>query len=125
MVLESITKKKTNKNIKQEFLNSWQENDDVEEQGLKGTANNANNSQKATLIINHQENIIKTQNQKTIEYIGKQGQLLKKVKDTEHCFDNVVQSRSTVYFKISLNKFLKKYPLLKKSTLQLKVENFL
>ena len=80
MVLESITKKKTNKNIKQEFLNSWQENDDVEEQGLKGTANNANNSQKATLIINHQENIIKTQNQKTIEYIGKQGQLLKKVK---------------------------------------------
>ena len=53
MVLESITKKKTNKNIKQEFLNSWQENDDVEEQGLKGTANNANNSQKATLIINH------------------------------------------------------------------------
>ena len=53
MVLESITKKKTNKNIKQEFLNSLQENDDVEEQGLKGTGSNVNNSQKTTLIINH------------------------------------------------------------------------
>ena len=39
-------------------------------------------------------------------------------KDTEHFFVNVGHSRSTVYFKILLYKFLKKYPLLKKSTLK-------
>ena len=44
--------------------------------------------------------------------------LLKTFKDTENFFDNVSQSRSTTYFKISLYKFLKKYHLLKISTLQ-------
>ena len=72
MVSESITKKKTNENIKQELLNSLQENDDVEEQGLQETTNNVNNSQEAILIINRYEDIIKTQNKKAIGYIGKQ-----------------------------------------------------
>ena len=44
---------------------------------------------------------------------------MKKFKDTEHFFDNVGQSGLTICFKISLYKFLKKYPLLKKSTLPL------
>ena len=100
------------------MLNSLQENDDVEEQGLNETGNNVNNSQEAILIIHRYEDIIKTQNKKAIGYIGQQGQLLKKFKDTEHFFDNVVQSRSTIYLKILLYKFLKKYLLLKKSTLQ-------
>ena len=39
-------------------------------------------------------------------------------KPTQSVFDNVSQSRSTIYFKISLHQFLKKYPLLKKSNLQ-------
>ena len=68
------------------------------------------------LIICCYEDIIKTQYKNAIEYIGKQEPLLKKCKDIEHFFDNVVQSRSTMYFKISLYKLLKKYPLLKKST---------
>ena len=72
MVSDSITKKKTNENIKQELLNSLQENDDVEEQGLQETTNNVNNSQEAILMINRYEDIIKTQNKKAIGYIGKQ-----------------------------------------------------
>ena len=38
----------------------------------------------------------KTQNKTTIGYTGKQGELLKKFKDTEIFFDNVDQSRSTI-----------------------------
>ena len=117
MVSKSKTKKKTNESIKQELLNSLKENDDVEEQGLNETVNNVSNSQDAIFIVRSYVEIIKTQNKKAIGlYIGKQGELLKKFKDTENFFDNVGQSRSTIYFKISLYKFLKKYPLLKTST---------
>ena len=70
------------------------------------------------VIIRRYEDIIKTQNKKAIGYIAKQGEILKKFKDTQNFFDNVGQSKSTIYFKISLYKFLKKYPLLKTSTLQ-------
>ena len=100
------------------MLNSLQENDDFEEQRFNETANFVNNSQKAILITNRSKGIIKTHNKKGIGYICKLGQLLKKFKDTEHFFDNVDQSRSTIYFEISLYKFLNKYSLLKNSTLQ-------
>ena len=119
MLSKSITKNKTNEIIKRELLNLLQENDDVEEQGLIETINNVNSSQEAIRLINRYEDIIKTQNKKILGYIGKKVELLKKFKDTENFFDNAVQSRSTMYFKISLCKFLKKYPLLKKSAFQL------
>ena len=61
-------------------------------------------------IIHCHKDIIKTQNRKTIVYIGKQGLLLKKFEDAENSFYNVGQSRSTIYFKISFNKFLKNPP---------------
>ena len=47
--------------------------------------------------------------------IGKQGELSKKFKDAENFFDNVGQSRSTLYLKISLYKFLKKKSTVKPS----------
>ena len=65
MVPKRIAKKKTNESIKRELLNSSQENDDVEEQGLIEAANNVNNSQEAIQIINRYEDIIKTQNKKS------------------------------------------------------------
>ena len=89
MVLKSKIKKKANKNIKRELLNSLKENDDVEDQGLNETANNVNNTQEAITIIRRYEEIIKTQNEKAIGYTGKQGELLKKFKDTENIFDKV------------------------------------
>ena len=45
MVSKSITKKNTNAIVKRELLNSLQENDDNEEQGLNEITNNANSSQ--------------------------------------------------------------------------------
>ena len=99
------------------MFNSLQQSDDVEKQGLNNTANNINNSQVAILIIHRFDNI-KTQNKNEIGYIGKQGQLLIRFKDNGHFFDDVGQSRSSIYFKISLYKFLKKYSLLRKVTLQ-------
>ena len=78
MVLKSIIKEKTNETMKQEFLNLLQPNDDVEEQWLNEVANNVNNSQEAILTNRRYKDIIKTQNQKAIGYIGKQGQLFKK-----------------------------------------------
>ena len=108
MVSKSKTKKKSNETIKRELLNSLKENDDVEEQGLNETANSVNNSQEPIAIIRRYVEIIKTQNKKAIGYTGKQGELLKKFKDTENFFDNVGQSKSTIYFKISLDELLKK-----------------
>ena len=121
MVLKSKTKKqqqqqkeqaKQNEGIKQDVLNLLKENDDVEGQGLTETANNVNNSQEAIVIIPCYEEIIRKKPKKAIVDIGKEGQLFKKFTD------NVGQSKSMMYFKISLYKFLEKYPLLETSTLQ-------
>ena len=109
MVSKRKTKKKTNKSIKRVLLNSLKENDDVKEQGLNETVKNAKNSQEAIVIILCYKEIIKTQNKKAIGYIGKQGKLFKKFKHTKNFFDKVGQSRSTIYFKISLHQFVKKY----------------
>ena len=118
MVLKRIAKKKLNEIITQELLNLLQEYDDVEEQGLNETANNVNNFQEANKIINRYEDIIKRQNKKAVGYIDKKGELFKKFKDTENLFDNVVQSRSTINFKILFYKFLRIYPTFKKPILQ-------
>ena len=77
MVLKRIAKKK-NGSIRKELLNLLQKNDNAEEQGLDETVHNVTNSQEAILIINHHMDIIKTQNEKTIGYIGKQEELVKK-----------------------------------------------
>ena len=47
MKSKRISEKKTNESIKRELLNTFQENDCVEEQGLNETAINVNNSQEA------------------------------------------------------------------------------
>ena len=43
--------------------------------------------------------------------------MLKKFKDKEGFIENVVLSRSTIYFKIGLYKWLKEFPTLKNSSL--------
>ena len=118
MVSKGKTKKKTNETIKRELLNLSKENDDVEKQGLNEAVNNVNNSQEAIFAICRYQDIIKTQNKKAIAHIAKRRQFLKRFKGTQNFFDNVGQSKSTMYFKNSLYEFLEKYPLLKISTLQ-------
>ena len=75
------------------------------------------NPREAITVIYSYEEIIKTQNKETIAYVAKQGQILKKFKDTEEFVENMEQSPSTVYFNIELYKFIKKFPALKNSTL--------
>ena len=50
-----------------------------------------------------------------MQFIYEQG--LKMFKETKNYFDGMGQSQSTVYFKITDSKILKKNPGLKKSTL--------
>ena len=60
---------------------------------------------------------MKTGNKKTIRYEAIQRQMLKKLKDKEGFIENEGLSRSTVYFKFGLYKSLKKFPVLKNSSL--------
>ena len=60
---------------------------------------------------------MKTQNKKVIGILATQEQMLKKFKDMYDFIENIRLSRSTVYFKIGIYKFLKKFPVLKNSTL--------
>ena len=62
---KSITKRKSNETMKQELLNSLQDNDDVEKKGLKERSNKVSNSQEATIIIRRYEDIIKTEIKKS------------------------------------------------------------
>ena len=60
---------------------------------------------------------MKGANKKIINIVGKQGELLKRFKEVDEFFDCVGLSRSNIYFKIRLFKFLCEFPVLKNSTL--------
>ena len=115
MVKKTIRKKKTNETIKQQLLSSLKQNDEIEDPGLDETGNKTNDPLKAVAITNRYTDISKTQNKRAIGYKGKQGQPIKKFRDTVQFLEIVGQSKSTIHFKMGLHKFLKKY--LKKSTL--------
>ena len=100
MVSKRIAKKTSNERTKQVLLNLLQENDDVEEQGLNETANNVNNSQEAIIIICRHEDI-KTHNKKTKRYIGKQGELFKKFKDTGNFYFKILKRYILKFHSIS------------------------
>ena len=82
-----IRKKNPNKTLKEELLNSLKENDTVEE--LEFNTTSIIDPREAITIINHYEEIIKTQKKKTISYVAIQGLMLKKFKDTEDFIENV------------------------------------
>ena len=111
MVAKTARKKKTSETVKQELLSSLKENDNLEEPDIDATADTITYTLETIRIIQSYEEIMKTQNKRAL---GKQGQLLKKFRETEQ---NVGQKKSKIYFKIGLYKCLKKYPKLKKSTL--------
>ena len=75
-------------------------------------------AKQSTISATLKKQYSKSSGKKVIGYISKQGELLKKFKDTWNFFDNVGLRKSTIYFKIFLYKFLKKYSLLETSTLQ-------
>ena len=69
-------------------------------------------SKEATSIITKKE-LLKGENRKIVNILGKQGDLLKKFKESEEFFSGVGLSQSNIYFKIRLHKFLYKFPKLK------------
>ena len=63
------------------------------------------------------KNLLKGASKKIINIVGKQGELLKRFKEEYEFFNKVGLSRSNIYIKIRLFKFLCKFPVLKNSTL--------
>ena len=84
------------------MLNSWRKNN--EDQGTE--LSKANSLIEATELINHYTEMEWTQHNRAINYIYKKGATLKMFKETENFFDNAVQSRSIIYFKIAVYKIL-------------------
>ena len=66
-------------------------------------------------LVKNYEDLLKGANRKIINIAGKQGELLKRFMDNEEFFDRVGLSRSNIYYKIGLYKFLCKFPVLKNS----------
>ena len=64
-------------------------------------------------VIDHYEEIMKTQKKKIIEYAAIQVQMLKKFKDTKDFIKDIGLSRSTVHFKTGLYEIFKKNPVFK------------
>ena len=71
------------------------------------------NQKRLCLSLKKCKKLLKGENRKIINILGKQVELLKKFKDSDEFFSRVDLSRSNIYFKIRLYKF----PTLKKSTL--------
>ena len=103
--------------IKKELLNSLNEIEDEVERRLDEMVGQIKNPEEAAGEIKLYENMLTTKNVKIINIVAKQGQLLQQFKELEEFSESVRLSRSTIYFKISLFKFLLKYPLLKTSCL--------
>ena len=87
MAVKTITRKKTHETVREELLNSLKKNDAVEEPWLNIA--NLIDTGGAITIIHRYEETIKTRNKKTIGFVAKQTQILKKFKDTEEFLENV------------------------------------
>ena len=70
-------KKKTQKAIKKELPGSLIEFEDEDELELKELVKNLKESKKAITLIKRYKNILKAQNKKIINLVGKQGELLR------------------------------------------------
>ena len=78
-------KEKNHETTKEELLTSSRENDTE----IEFNMTRITNPREAINVINHYEEIMKTQDKKIIEYIAIQGQMLKKFKETEGFIENV------------------------------------
>ena len=68
-------------------------------------------------LVNKCQNHLKGANKRIINIVGKLGEILKKIKEEDDFFNCVGLSRSNIYFKVRLQKFLCKFSVLKNSTL--------
>ena len=78
---------------------------------------NAKDLKDGISLVKKYEDLLKGANKKIINIAGKQGELPKRFKDSDQFFDGVGLSRSNIYFKTRLYKFLCKFPTLRNATL--------
>ena len=78
---------------------------------------NAKDLKDGISLVKKYEDLLKSGNKKIINIVGKQGELLKRFKDSDEFFYSVGLSRSNTYFKIRLYEFLCKFPALRNSIL--------
>ena len=67
-------------------------------------------------LVKKNEDLLKSSNKKIINIVAKQGELLKRFKDSDEFFASGGLSRSKIYFKMRLYKFLCKFLALRNST---------
>ena len=105
--------------IKKELLESVIEVSNKEENYLQlnEEVKNAKELKDGIALVNKYENLLKGVNKRSINTVRKQGQNLKTFKEQDDFVNCVDLSRSNIYFKIRLHKFLCKFPVLKNSTL--------
>ena len=113
----NVKKSNTSEIVKQKLLASIAEHSDGEEDyfELNEKVRNAKQLQDSIALVKKYENILKGTKKKIIKIVGKQSKLLKCFRDEDEFFDRIDLSRSNIYFKTSLYKFLHKFPLLKNS----------
>ena len=109
-VARNETKKKSPQAIKQELLASIIEILDKHDSLLNEKARNVKEAKEAILIIKKYERLLKEQHREIINILGK-------FRERDEVFSRVGLSRSSIYFKIRLHKFLCKFPVLKQLTL--------
>ena len=119
--LRGVTKrmkmKKTPETIKKELLESILEVFEEENYlQICEKVKNAKNLKDGISLVKKYEDLLKSSNKKIINIVAKQGELAKRFKDSDEFFDDVGLSRSNIYFKIRLYKFLCKFPALRNST---------
>ena len=78
---------------------------------------NAKDLKDGISLVKKYEDLLKSSNKKIINIVAKQGELLKRFKNSNEFFDGVGLSRSNTHFKIRLYKILCKFPALRNSTL--------
>ena len=117
-VTRKMKKKKTLETAKKELLASILEG--LEEEDYLNICENVKNAKDlkdAISLVKKHEDLLKSSNKRIIDIVAKQGELLKRFNDSDEFFDGVGLSRSNIYFKIRLYKFLCKFPALRNSTL--------
>ena len=92
---------------------------DEENANLNEEVKNAKSLNQGISLVQKHKNLLKGANKKIINIVGRHGELLKRLKEEDEFFNKIRLSRSNIYFKMRLFKFLSKFPMLENSTLTL------
>ena len=118
-VIKRMKTKKTHETIKKELPESISEVFEEEDYlQICEEVKNAKDLKDSISLVKKYEDLLRNSNKKITNIVAKQGKMLKRFKDSDEFFDGIGLSRSNIYFKIRLYKFLCKFPALRNSTLK-------